>query len=250
MLKHLLQRLRISPSPFAAGFGEVAIENAHTGGEVQQEGAAVRRAGREERLKQHEASIRELTRTLTITAVAARLAACDGPVNEQEKAALLSIFPEADHPRIHIQEYFVQAAADTAPMTHYTRSLKASYGEEPRVMEELFQSLLAFAGADGPVNVHEAMFLKILAEAFLLPEGFFSSHYNRALLGVHMAPHRILGIARNASGQQAKQAFHGLARLFHEDYVGAHTQDATILHATRQFYASAQQAYHHFRDEK
>jgi len=164
---------------------------------------------------------REQLFAIAVVALAAKLAKCDGPVNRAEIDAFKRHFqipPQSAH---EVGRLFDQARDSPEGYEDYAQELGRAFADAPGVLEDVLAALFAIARADRPLTVAEQQFLLGVCHRFGLSE----VAWHRASRGEQRAaqpppgddPYAILGVARNATGEELRATWKRLMRENHPD---------------------------------
>ncbi len=159
---------------------------------------------------------------LSVVALAAKLAKCDGPVKREEIAAFRRQFripPEAVH---DIGRLFDQARDTPDGFEAHAAQLGEAFADNRGLLEEVLASLFAIARADGQVNRAEHAYLSAVHAAF----GLDQSAWDRARGAAPRVPmaeagepdaYQVLGVSRSADDATLRAAWKQLMRENHPD---------------------------------
>lgn len=178
-----------------------------------------------------------------LVALAAKLAAVDGAVNQAELSAFTRLFAgEHVEDSGRLQSLFVKRIADDSSALQYARQvLNASYGQAGLHLE-LVQRLITLATADAKLNAAECELLRAIAAIFQIEGEQF-----RSLLARHVlpegSPYEVLGIRSNATDDELRAHYKVQVQKLHPDrYQAAGATPATIAMLSDQL-ASINAAY-------
>jgi DnaJ like chaperone protein len=159
----------------------------------------------------------EVSFTIGVIALAAKLAKSDGTVTRDEVDAFKRVFPVPREEEPNVGHLFNLAKQDVAGFDSYAKQLASLFRNRPGVLEDLLDSLFLIAKADETLHPNELEFLARVAEIF----GFSPQQFER-IRASHVGPDRedpyvILGVARTVSDDELKQAYYRLIKENHPD---------------------------------
>jgi len=163
--------------------------------------------------------VRSVIFASNVTALAAKLAKCDGPLAIAELENFQSCFAL---PAINLdyEKLFAAALEDDIGPEHYASRLDTFFGDQPDVVVSVMQGLFKYAACDAPVNFQEIVTLKKISLAL----GFDNESFKLTLKG-HMVPKgadafEILAVDRRISEIDLKKAYREAVQLYHPDLIG------------------------------
>jgi DnaJ like chaperone protein len=167
---------------------------------------------------------REQLFAMSVVALSAKLAKCDGPVTRQEIDAFKRHFRVPPENAREIGRLFDQARDSPDDFEPYARQLGESFADNRGVLEDVLAGLFGIARADGEPNQKELDFLARTARGF----GLQSAAWERARGGTSRAqsssepdPYATLGVARSAPDDAVRAAWKQLMRDNHPDGLAA-----------------------------
>lgn len=169
---------------------------------------------------------------ICVVVLSAKLAKCDGPVKRAEIDAFKRQFripPEAVR---DIGRLFDQARDDSDGFEPYAVQLREAFADNRGVLEDVLTALFVIARADGPLNVGEHEFLSEVHRSF----GLDQTSWNRARGAMPRQPvsdepdaYTILGVSRQASGEEIRTVWKRLMRENHPDSLAARGVPAEFI---------------------
>jgi DnaJ like chaperone protein len=166
---------------------------------------------------------REQVFAMSVVALSAKLAKCDGPVNRQEIDAFKRHFRIPQESAREVGRLFDHARDTADDFEPYARQLGESFAENRGVLEDVLAGFFGIARADGPVNPKELDFLGRTARGFRLD----GPAWERARGGTARVQsnepdaYAELGISRSASDDAVRAAWKQLMRDHHPDGLAA-----------------------------
>ncbi len=160
---------------------------------------------------------RSVAFTIAVVALGAKMAKADGQVTRDEVTAFREVFQIADTDAAGAAKVFNLARTDVAGFDDYARRIKNMFDEDATILCDLMEGLFHIAMADGIYHPNENAFLEEVADIFDLPEGAFETLRARFVPNSSPLPHTVLGIAQNATREEAQAAWRKLVRANHPD---------------------------------
>ena len=164
---------------------------------------------------------RSVAFTIAVIALGAKMAKADGQVTRDEVTAFREVFQIADTDAAGAARVFDLARTDVAGFDDYARRIKSMFREDASILCDLMEGLFHIAMADGIYHPNENAFLEEVAEIFDLPAGSFEALRARFVPNSSPLPHTVLGIAPNATFDEARAAWRTLVRANHPDALTA-----------------------------
>jgi DnaJ like chaperone protein len=158
--------------------------------------------------------------------LSAELAKCDGPVNRLEIDAFKRAFHVPAHNVAEVGRMFDAARKSPAGFEPFAQELTLAFEADNRVvLEEVLRALFAIARADGAVNQQEIAFLAQVHRLFRLDrfswDQAMGGTSDRARASEDGNPYTELGLTRNATDAELREARKRLMREFHPDGLAA-----------------------------
>ncbi|MFE3838621.1 TerB family tellurite resistance protein [Pseudogemmobacter sonorensis] len=163
--------------------------------------------------------------TIAVLALGAKMAKADGEVSRAEVTAFRRIFTFPPGEEAHAARVFDLARQDVAGFDVYASKIARLFNPEGRrlcaddhhVLLDLLEALFSIALADGSYHPGEDAFLAHVAGIFGLDEPCFRAVRARLVEGAPRDPHDVLGIAQDATLDEARAAWRKLVRDTHPD---------------------------------
>jgi DnaJ like chaperone protein len=160
---------------------------------------------------------RSVAFTIAVIALGAKMAKADGLVTRDEVTAFREVFQIGESDAAGAARVFNLARQDVAGFEDYARRIAAMFRDNPEMLQDLMEGLFHIAMADGTYHPNEDAFLERVAEIFAMPEDVFAALKARFVPDTSPLPHTVLGIAPNASLDEARAAWRQLVRANHPD---------------------------------
>jgi DnaJ like chaperone protein len=162
--------------------------------------------------------------SISVVAISAKLAKCDGPVTRSEIETFRRQFRIPDSNAREIGRLFDQARETADGYEIHAMQLGEAFADNQATLELVLGSLFAIARADGAVNLKEQAFLANVHRAFKLDRTAWdrSSGTSPAKpANTDPDPYEILGVARSADGAELRAVWRKLMRENHPDALAA-----------------------------
>ncbi|MEP5730756.1 MAG: molecular chaperone DjiA [Sulfitobacter sp.] len=160
---------------------------------------------------------RSVAFTIAVIALGAKMAKADGQVTRDEVMAFREVFQIAEHDRAGAAKVFNLARTDVAGFDDYARRIAVMFSDQPEMLHDLMEGLFHIAMADGTYHPNEDAFLDDVAHIFGLSDAQFASLKARFVPDTSPLPHTVLGIAPDATLEEARAAWRKLVRANHPD---------------------------------
>lgn len=180
---------------------------------------------------------RETVFSISVVALAAKLAKVDGPVKRAEINAFKRMFRFPPEAAKDIGKLWDGARRTAEGFEPFAEKLAEAFADNRTVLEEVLASLHHLALADGPINAAERRFIDEVARRMGLSE----RERERARSGGSARPqpdepdpYEVLGVARNATDDEVRAAWRQLMRENHPDTLASRNVPPRFVeHATR-----------------
>ena len=165
---------------------------------------------------------REEVFAITVTALAAKLCKCDGPVTRLEIDAFKRNFRIPPASARGIGRLFDQARDSTESSELYAAQLADAFSDNRGVLEQVLTSLFNIARADGPLNAREQDFLRRVHRRLALDQVSWDRAFGEQPRSAPQAdpaddPYLTLGVSRATSGEELRATWKRLMRENHPD---------------------------------
>ncbi len=164
---------------------------------------------------------RSVAFAIAVIALGAKMAKADGLVTRDEVSAFREVFaiPAADE--TNAARVFNLARQDVAGFEEYAALIKRRFAGDDVMLCDLMEGLFHIAVADGTYHPNEDAFLQRVAEIFGLPEREFRALRSRFVPDAEPDPYTVLNLPRDATVEEARQAWRKLVRESHPDQMMA-----------------------------
>jgi DnaJ like chaperone protein len=155
--------------------------------------------------------------TIAVIALGAKMAKADGQVTANEVAAFRQVFAIPPEEEANAARVFNLARQDVAGFDAYARKIRAMFREDDKVLVDLMEGLFHISVADGSWHPQEEAFLKTVADIFGVGDRCYRSLLARFVPDAAPDPYDMLGIAPDATLDQARAAWKQAVRDSHPD---------------------------------
>jgi DnaJ like chaperone protein len=176
---------------------------------------------------------REQLFAICVVVLSAKLAKCDGPVKREEIDTFKRLFRIPPESLREVGQLFDQARDSSEDYEGFAQRLGGAFADNKGMLEDVLAALFQIARADGPLTRAEVAFLQGVQVRFGLdsrawerardgraaPGGGASGQAAAAASGPD--PYAVLGLAREASDTDVRQAWRRLMRENHPDSLAA-----------------------------
>lgn len=164
---------------------------------------------------------RSVAFTIAVIALGAKMAKADGEVTRNEVAAFRQVFAIPPGEEANAARVFNLARQDVAGFDAYARKIRAMFRDDDRVLVDLMEGLFHISVADGRWHPQEEAFLKDVAGIFGVGDRCFRALRARFVPDAEPDPYDVLGIAPDASVDEARTAWKQAVRDSHPDRMQA-----------------------------
>lgn len=160
---------------------------------------------------------RRITFTIGVIALAAKMAKADGRVTREEVEAFKTVFHFEPAEMKNVGRVFDLARQATAGYEAYASQIAGLMRGQPKVLEDLLESLFYIAQADGKVHPKEAEFLRNVGRIFGFSDAAYEGIAARHIGPDPSSPYVVLGVAPDVDDKMLKKHYHKLMRDNHPD---------------------------------
>jgi len=188
-------------------------------------------------------SDREVTFTIALIALAAKMTRADGSVSPIEVRAVQNVLRVPESEINNVDRVFRMAQGDVAGFDSYARQIKDLYADKPETLEDVLDVLYYIAYADGMLHEAEEQFLMIVAEIFEVDKAKMAQIQARHGGEGALNPYLILGVSENDSDDVLRRAYHQAVRDNHPDQLQARGMPPEMLHVATSRMATINDAW-------
>ena len=160
---------------------------------------------------------KQVTFTIGVIALSAKMAKVDGWVTREEVDAFKSVFRVPQQDMKMVGRVFDMARQSTAGFEAYARQIAGIMADNHTVLSDLIEALFFIAKSDGAVHPAEKDYIRTVGRIF-----GFSDDEIEAMILRHAgpdadSPYSILGVAPTIGDAELKRIYRGLVRENHPD---------------------------------
>lgn len=186
---------------------------------------------------------RQVTFTIGVIALAAKMAKADGRVTKEEIAAFKQVFRIPPGEQNNVARIFNLAREHTAGYDAYARQIADVMRGQQTVLMDLLDALFFIAKADGEVHPNELAYIRSVAEIFGFSSASIEELVNRHVGPDPNSPYTILGVKPDISDAALKQRYRALVRETHPDRMMAEGVPAEMVAVATRRAADINTAY-------
>ncbi|WP_026379514.1 TerB family tellurite resistance protein [Afifella pfennigii] len=160
---------------------------------------------------------RDITFTIAMIALSAKMAKADGIVSFEETEAFRRIFAIPEAEARNVSRIYRLAAGDIAGFEAYANDVVRLLGDDPAMLEDILDALFAISKADGAIHERELVYLERVAAIFGFDERGFARIRARHVRGSKADPWLILGADPSWEPERLKAHYRRLVRENHPD---------------------------------
>ncbi|SON55737.1 DnaJ-like protein DjlA [Hartmannibacter diazotrophicus] len=160
---------------------------------------------------------RQVAFTVSMIALAAKMAKADGAVTEAEIAVFRRIFVVPENEERNVARLFNLARQDIAGYDIYAARIERMHAGNLEVLEDILDGLFMIADADGGIHDNEIAFLEHVAAIFKIPAEHFDRILSRHIQSDETDPYVVLGIAKGSHPEDIKRHYRKLVAETHPD---------------------------------
>lgn len=160
---------------------------------------------------------RQVTFTVAMIALSAKMAKADGVVTNDEIEAFKEIFDIQQADAANVARIFNLAKQDIAGFDSYARQILQIYKDEPDILEDIVDGLFHIAEADGIIHENELDFLEEVGRIFGFEDEAFSAIRSRHVKGGENDPYEVLGVDMTWSNFELRKQYRKLIGENHPD---------------------------------
>lgn len=160
---------------------------------------------------------RQVTFTIAMIALSAKMAKADGVVTSDEINAFKEIFEIPPKEAANVARMFNLAKQDVAGFDAYARQILKIYQNDPDILEDILDGLFHIAEADGIIHQNELAFLQEVGRIFAFEDEAFAAIKSRHIKGDRGDPYQVLGADATWSNFELRRHYRKLVVENHPD---------------------------------
>ncbi|ODN66216.1 TerB family tellurite resistance protein [Methylobrevis pamukkalensis] len=192
---------------------------------------------------------RQVAFTVSMIALAAKMAKADGVVSDKEVDVFRRIFVVPDDEKRNVARLFNLARQDVAGYDIYASRIERLHSGDLVILEDILDGLFMIAGADGQVHEREILFLEHVAAIFRIRAHAFDRILSRHVHSDGGDPYVVLGIPRGTHPAEVKRHYRKLVMEMHPDKLIARGVPAECVRLATERLASLNGAYERIEKE-
>ena len=193
---------------------------------------------------------KQITFTIGVIALSAKMAKADGTVTRDEVDAFKRIFRIPANEAQNVGRVFDQARRDTAGYQEYAGQIGRMFKDSPEVLEDLLGALFHIAMADGVFHPAEEEYLQNVARIFGFGETEYEHIKAQHLQGGAEDPYTVLGVSRDVSDAELKKTYRTLIKEHHPDRLIAKGMPEEFVEIANEKLAAINTAYDRIAKER
>lgn len=186
---------------------------------------------------------KQITFTIGVIALSAKMAKADGHVSRDEVLAFKQIFQIPPHEVKNVGRVFDMAKQDVHGYQEYAQQIARMFRGSPEVLEDLLGALFHIAKADGIYHPKENEFLENVARIFGFSESQFEHIRAQHIGGGMEDPYTVLGLKPDASDSELKKVYRRLIKEHHPDHLIAKGMPEEFIKIANEKLAAINSAY-------
>jgi len=152
----------------------------------------------------------EVSFTLGVIALSAKMAKADGVITRDEVKAFKEAFRVSDGEMKHVARVFNLAKEDVTGYEDFAEDLVSVFKGNRKLLEDVLEGLFHIAKADQTLHPQEERFLRNVAKRFGLTDTEFNYIEARHVVATERNPYDVLGVNPNVSNDELKSHYRRL----------------------------------------
>lgn len=193
---------------------------------------------------------KQMTFTIGVIALGAKMAKADGHVTADEVAAFKEVFIIPEGQADNVARIFNMARQDTAGFEVYAEQLAKLFKDEPETLRDVLDGLFHIAKADATLHPGEERYLAEVARIFGFSQLEFQQIRARHVVDARPNAYQVLGVDPSVTDDDLKAHYRTLVKEHHPDRLTARgVPHEFIVTATKKI-AAINEAYDEVRRER
>jgi len=193
---------------------------------------------------------KQVSFSIAIIALSAKMAKADGVVSEKEVAAFQELFEVPQKEAVHVARVYNLAKQDVAGFEAYARQVKRLFPDEMDILRDVLDGLFHIAKADSVIHENELIFVETVSQIFQIEGREFEGIKLRHVMPQEGDPYVILGADADWSVEQLKKHYRKLIMENHPDRMIARGVPEEFLKIANDRLAGINQAWDHICKER
>ncbi len=160
---------------------------------------------------------RQVTFTIGLIALSAKMAKADGQVTREEVEAFKQVFRVPPHEMANVGRVFDMARKHTAGFDAYAKQIASVMKGNRTVLADVLDALFFIAEADGHVHPNELNYIRVVAKIFGYSPEEIETMVARRVGQDPESPYSILGVEPDIDRAGLKKRYRALVRENHPD---------------------------------
>jgi DnaJ like chaperone protein len=152
----------------------------------------------------------EVSFTLGVIALSAKMAKADGVITRDEVKAFKEAFRVSDGEMKHVARVFNLAKEDVTGYEDFAEDLVSVFKGNRKLLEDVLEGLFHIAKADQTLHPQEERFLRNVAKRFGLTDTEFNHIKARYVVATERHPYDVLGVNPSVSNDELKSHYRKL----------------------------------------
>ncbi|WP_075996858.1 molecular chaperone DjiA [Salaquimonas pukyongi] len=196
------------------------------------------------------ATRKQVTFSIAIIALSAKMAKADGIVTQEEVTAFQELFEVPQKEAANVARVYNLAKQDVAGFESYASQVKALFPEEEDILRDVLDGLFHIAKADGVIHERELGFVETVSDIFGLGHREFEGLRLRHMEPEEGDPYLVLGADPNWDNERLKAHYRKLVRDNHPDRMLARGVPEEFLRIANDRLAGINLAWQHLCRER
>lgn len=185
---------------------------------------------------------KDITFTIGVIALSAKMARSDGVVSRREMEAFEQVFQFDPGETRNVEHIFDLAKQDVAGFESYADQIAGLLKDDRKLLQHVLEGLLYVAAADGALHPKEDAFLKAVAGRFGFTDSEFR-FFRARFVTDHANPFDALKLSPDATNDEIKAQYRKLVRDNHPDKLMANGVPAEFIALATRKLAAINAAY-------
>lgn len=160
---------------------------------------------------------RQVTFTIGLIALSAKMAKADGQVTREEVDAFKQVFRVPPHEMANVGRVFDMARKHTAGFDAYAKQIADVMRGNRTVLSDVLDALFFIAKSDGHVHPNELDYIRVVAKIFGYSPEEIEALVNRHVGADPESPYTVLGVEPTIETNALKKRYRELVRENHPD---------------------------------